>query len=128
MRARLTLYSHVSQQSEGSLSKKVRAMLHKMIALSFGFVALILLGGRSFAQEATCAPRDDLIAQLHARYYETRRAVALAANNSVLEVFAAESGSWTILVTQASGLSCLIASGEAFESVQDSLPAKGAPT
>ncbi|WP_417808484.1 hypothetical protein [Thioclava sp.] len=103
-------------------------MLHKMIALSFGFVALIFLGGRSFAQEATCAPRDDLIAQLHTRYSETRRAVALAANNSVLEVFAADSGSWTILVTQASGLSCLIASGEAFEAVRDSLPAKGAPT
>ncbi|KEO53868.1 hypothetical protein [Thioclava indica] len=103
-------------------------MLYKMIALSFGFVALILLGGRSFAQEATCAARDDLVAQLHTRYFETRRAVALAANNSVLEVFAAESGSWTILVTEASGLSCLIASGEAFETVRDSLPAMGAPT
>ncbi|MEX1662026.1 hypothetical protein [uncultured Thioclava sp.] len=102
-------------------------MLHKMIALSFGFVALILLSGRSFAQEATCAPRDDLIAQLQSRYLETRRAVALAANNSVVEVFAAESGSWTILVTQASGMSCLIASGEAFEAVRDRLPTAGAP-
>ena len=103
-------------------------MFYKMIALSFGFVALIFLGGRSFAQEASCAPRDDLIAQLQSRYSETRRAVALAANNAVLEIFAAESGSWTILVTETSGLSCLIASGEAFETVRDGLPAMGAPT
>ena len=102
-------------------------MLHKMIALSFGFVALIFLGGRGFAQEATCGPRNDLIAQLQSRYLETRRAVALTANNSVLELFVAESGSWTILVTHTSGMSCLIASGEAFETVRDRLPAKGAP-
>ena len=100
-------------------------MSHKMIALSLGFGALILLSGRSYAQPTTCGLRDEIVDQLHSRYTETRRAVALADTNAVLEVFAAESGSWTILITRTNGVSCMIASGQAFEAVQEPLPARG---
>jgi len=39
----------------------------------------------------------------------------LVGNGSVLEVLASKTGSWTILVTQPSGLLCVVASGEAWE-------------
>ena len=37
-------------------------------------------------------------------------------NNAVVEVFASsDTGTWTITVTNASGVTCLVASGQAFE-------------
>ena len=61
-------------------------------------------------------------------YGEVRRGMGLAANNSVVEVFASdETGTWTITVTMTNGLTCLVASGEAFELMADQLPAKGSP-
>ena len=43
--------------------------------------------------------------------------MGLAADGSVVEVLAATSGSWTILVTKPTGVSCVVASGEAWDHV-----------
>ena len=43
-----------------------------------------------------------------------------------MEVFASvESGSWTITVTMSNGITCLVASGQAFEELAEVLPPKG---
>lgn len=76
------------------------------------------------AQTANCAPRDTVIERLASKYGETRQSIGLGSNNAVVEVFAsAESGSWTITVTTVQGLTCLIASGQAFETLAEALPA-----
>ena len=76
------------------------------------------------AQGRNCAPRDKVVAQLNTKYGETRQSIGIGANNSVVEVFASDkSGTWTIVVTSAYGLSCLIASGQAFETLAEALPA-----
>ncbi|MEZ5685189.1 MAG: hypothetical protein R3D78_04515 [Paracoccaceae bacterium] len=100
-------------------------MSRQMLALSFGFAALIAAMQAAEASSVACGARAAIVEQLAARYQERRRAVALAADNSVLEIFAADSGSWTILVTRAEGPTCLIASGEAFEFLSEELPARG---
>jgi hypothetical protein len=75
-----------------------------------------------------CGPREAVVAHLAERYGESRRAIGLAANSMVMELFAAEtSGSWTIAVTRPDGVMCLIASGQGFEAVDDPLPAAGDP-
>jgi hypothetical protein len=52
--------------------------------------------------------------------------MGLGANNAVVEVFASDaSGSWTITVTMPNGLTCLVASGQAFETMADTPPAPG---
>jgi hypothetical protein len=52
--------------------------------------------------------------------------MGLGANNAVVEVFAsAETGTWTITVTSVQGLTCLVASGQAFETLAEVLPAEG---
>ncbi|MCV2894090.1 hypothetical protein [Lentibacter sp. XHP0401] len=72
-----------------------------------------------------CAPRDTVLERLAQRYGETRQSVGLGANNAMVEVFAShESGTWTITVTTAAGLTCLVASGQAFETLAEALPAK----
>ena len=77
------------------------------------------------AQGSNCAPRETVLHRLADRYGETRRSVGLGADNTVIEVFAADSGSWTITVTTAQGVTCLIASGQAFEALADTLPEPG---
>ena len=70
-----------------------------------------------------CAPRETVVQRLAEGYGETRQSVGLGANNAVVEVSAsAESGTWTITVTLPSGLTCLIASGQAFETMAEALP------
>ncbi|WP_435259992.1 hypothetical protein ACSBLW_09635 [Thioclava sp. FR2] len=52
----------------------------------------------------------------------------MAANHGVIEVFASvETGSWTITITMADGMTCLVASGENYEDVTEKLPKKGDP-
>jgi hypothetical protein len=74
-----------------------------------------LLGGTAGAQ-AVCGKRDDIVAQLERKYGETRRSVGVQQGRGVVEVYASSvTGSWTILITNPRGMSCLMAAGEAFE-------------
>lgn len=96
-------------------------------ALNAGALAALILTGPALAQgAANCAPRDTVVTRLAERYGESRQSVGLAANNQVVEVFAApDTGTWTITVTLPGGLTCLVASGQAFEAMADPLPAAG---
>lgn len=63
-----------------------------------------------------CGERDSIIAQLEKKYGETRRSVGLQQGRGVVEVYASEeTGSWTILMTDTRGKTCLMAAGEAFQ-------------
>jgi hypothetical protein len=101
-------------------------MTDKLLAFTLGFAGL-LSASQGMAQPQ-CAAREAVLTQLNGHYGENRRGMGIAANNSVMEVFASEkSGSWTITVTMPDGTMCLVASGQAFETLADPLPAKGAP-
>lgn len=88
------------------------------LVLSLGFGALVLSAQHAFPDgRSRCAPRDVALKQLAERWKETRRSIMLAGADGLFEVFAADhSGTWTILRTTPDGLSCVIASGVAFES------------
>ena len=78
---------------------------------------------------AACSARDKVIAALVSKYGETRHGIGLAANNTVMEVFASDrTGTWTIAVTMPSGVTCLVASGSGYEDVVELLPVPGDPT
>ena len=75
----------------------------------------IAFSGSAHAQ-MVCGSRADIISQLQKKYGETRRSVGLQQGRGIVEIFASEqSGSWTILVTDTRGKSCLMAAGEAFQ-------------
>lgn len=90
-------------------------------------IALVaMLAGPAVAQSRNCAPRETVVQRLAEGYGETRRSIGLGADNAVIEVFASEaSGSWTITVTGANGITCLIASGQAFEAIAETPPPPG---
>jgi hypothetical protein len=100
-------------------------MSREFFALSFGFAALIAATNIAEAQ-SNCAPREVVVERLATGYGETRHSIGLAANNSMLEVFASlETGTWTITVTTPGGATCLVASGSSFETLTEALPAPG---
>jgi hypothetical protein len=101
-------------------------MTKMMFALSLGFAGLILATQAGFAAPA-CTTRDSVVSQLAERYGETRRGIGMAANATVVEVFASDAGTWTITVTTPGGPTCLVASGEGWEALTEQLPAKGDP-
>ena len=103
----------------------MRTDFMKLALLSIG--ALLVATGLAQAQSAqACAPRDQVVERLASKYGETRQSMGLGSNNAVMEVFASlDSGSWTITVTTADGLTCLVASGQAFEELAEALPPKG---
>lgn len=106
-------------------------MTKQLITLSLGIGALLLATNHAFAQvNRNCAERERVLAQLTQKYGEARQGMGLAANNSVVEVFAStETGSWTITVTSPNGVTCLVASGQAYEEgVEDLVPTSGEDT
>jgi hypothetical protein len=94
-------------------------MTRDLIAASLGLGALLAATGPAFPQTAgNCAMRQNVIDRLASTYGETRQSIGLGANNQVVEVFASpETGTWTITVTNPNGLTCLVASGQAYEDV-----------
>ena len=103
--------------------------IQKMFALSLGFAGVILATQASQAQTRQCGARTAVLETLGQTYGETRRGIGLAGQGAVVELYAStETGSWTVLVTMANGMSCLVASGEGWEAVSDDLPARGDPT
>ena len=102
-------------------------MKQKLLMMTMGLGLMVLAAGSVTAQNArNCGPREALVQRLAEGYGETRQSVGLGANNAVIEVYASdESGTWTITVTMPDGMTCLVASGQAFETLAEALPAKG---
>ncbi|MGB3147296.1 MAG: hypothetical protein WBA91_06005 [Paracoccaceae bacterium] len=100
-----------------------------LFALSFGFAALIFLGTVARAETPVqCASHADVVTRLEEAYGETRQSTGLGANNALFELFASDTtGTWTITMTMAGGLTCLMASGDNFQTMAPSLPARGSP-
>ncbi|MEM8577317.1 MAG: hypothetical protein AAGF60_05660 [Pseudomonadota bacterium] len=87
---------------------------------------LAVLGGAAAAQSRNCGPRAHVVERLTDQYGETRQSIGLAANNSVVEVYAStQTGTWTITVTMPSGVTCLVAAGRNFEELAEAQPAAG---
>lgn len=102
-------------------------MKNKLLALSFGVGAMILAADHALAQ-SNCHSRDLVVNRLAERYGESRQSIGLAANNSVVEVFASlDTGTWTITVTAPGGPTCLVASGEGFQALAEALPNTDSP-
>ena len=102
-------------------ARKGVAMSTQVLKTTFTLGALacaltIAAASSSSAQGRLCAKRDDVVKQLASVHGESRQSVGLQKNARVMETFAnPETGTWTIIVSLPTGLSCLVAAGEAFQ-------------
>lgn len=78
------------------------------------------------AQETPCAERNNVIDTLDAQYKESPRAIGLVSKEAVLEVFVSETGTWTVVVTDPEGVSCVLAAGQSWEEIPVASNAPGA--
>jgi len=76
-------------------------------------IALVaaLVPGVAYAQ-SNCANRDVVVDKLAVKYGEVFAGGGLQNTKQIFEVwFSQEKGTWTILMTRADGMSCIMASG-----------------
>ncbi|WP_109313002.1 hypothetical protein [Ruegeria sp. AU67] len=96
--------------------------MHKtLLKMTMGLGIMVLAAQQAHARN--CAPRDEVIKRLTETYGETRQGIGIARQGAVMELYASDqSGSWTITVTLPDGMTCLVASGQAYEMTAEALP------
>ncbi len=76
------------------------------------------------AAAPVCADRDQVIDSLADRYHEMLSAGGLQDETTLVEVWVSgNTGSWTILVTRADGMSCVVATGLNWQQHETATPA-----
>lgn len=84
------------------------------------------LAASAAAQGQNCGERKAVIARLADGYGESRQSIGMAPQGRVVEVFASlETGTWTITVTMPNGMTCLVASGQSYENLDEALQPTG---
>lgn len=100
-------------------------MKREMLSLGFG-TCIVLFAVHAVhavqAQGASCADHDMIIGQLSHDFGERQQMAGLSAGGQLVELYGAEeTGTWTIIVTEPSGITCLLSSGDYFQRYDDEL-------
>lgn len=66
--------------------------------------------------EPVCGERTEMVKALQQQFREEPQALGVVDRNAVIELFVSHSGTWTLLATGTDGNSCLVASGEGWDS------------
>ncbi|MER9234179.1 hypothetical protein NKI56_19120 [Mesorhizobium sp. M0622] len=91
----------------------------KVIGAALVLVAMFSIPAAAEAGSPLCASRPEILKQLSTRFKEAPVALGLAKNGSVVEVLTSDDGeTWTIMVSQPNGPSCLVAAGEGWEELK----------
>jgi hypothetical protein len=95
-----------------------------MIRLAHGLmgllaIAIISLSGASAEAQMKCDLRDNAISHLAEKFDEHVVGRGLTrGGRSMVEILVSESGSWSALVTDTNGRTCLMATGEDWTEIQ----------
>ena len=84
--------------------------------------SFLFLSSKALAQ-AVCGAHAKVKDNLRETYAEAPVSVGVTTSGAVIEVFASPQGTWTLVLTQPNGLSCLIAAGQDWESLPKKLTA-----
>lgn len=78
----------------------------------------LLVATPALAQQGfTCGDRKKIVQGLEDQYDESQRSISISGTR-VVETFASEDGSWTVLVTDPNGLACMVLMGTHWEAVE----------
>ena len=107
--------NHLHLQSESDFALKRT----RIIGAAFALIALSAIPAAAAGGSPLCGSRPDILKELSKRFSEEPVAVGLSNNGSLIEVLTSDSGStWTIMISQPNGSSCLIAAGEGWEELK----------
>ena len=92
-----------------------------MATIKSAVTAIALVGlaiaGAAPPPRRSGATRSKILSALDQQYKEAPIGVGLAQSGRVIELLVSRKGSWTLLATGPTGLSCLIAAGESWEAM-----------
>ena len=95
--------------------------------------ALVLIIGSSFLAPAAsaqpvCGAHRTVSDNLKKSYAEAPVSMGVTMGGGVIEVYASAEGTWTLVITQPNGMSCLIAAGQDWEELPKPEMISGAKT
>lgn len=85
-----------------------------------------LMAAPAYSEENVCGKRDDIVTRLENGYQEFNSAMGMSTNGGLVELYTSDKGTWTLMLTQPDGVSCLIAAGQNWESFEGMKPASQA--
>ncbi|PSJ58813.1 hypothetical protein [Kumtagia ephedrae] len=96
----------------------------KLATLALGGLAaagLVFATGMSGSQaqqqrvQGACFAHDELQAGLARDYQERQSAYGRVGDEAIMEIYASEGGTWTLVMTSVTGESCIVAAGDGWE-------------
>ncbi len=98
-------------------------------ALILSLIAIGLTAMGTAQAQAMCMPHEHVVAKLQQHHGESVRGLGLGdRGHTVLELFVSESGSWTILMTRTTGVTCIMATGQSWTNFPMAVSAEEEPT
>lgn len=85
---------------------------------SLGIFIFILFLSFPASAQTVCGIHDAVAKKLNDGFNEQPTSGGLSNNGGMLEVYTSPDGSWTIVLTRPDGLSCLMATGEHWETYE----------
>jgi hypothetical protein len=94
----------------------MKALTRTMKALTVA--AVLVLSATAVQAQQLCLLRDNAVSQLEGQYGERVVGRGLAAGGkAMVELFVGKTGTWTVVVTDTQGRSCVVASGAGWTGV-----------
>jgi hypothetical protein len=93
------------------------------VAIAAGLAGPNSAQGSSPIAEIVCKTTSDLHETLRTRMSSARISSGIRSPEQILEVWADDRGSWTIVLTYATGTSCIVAMGEGWTNTAPTDPA-----
>ena len=83
---------------------------------TFAAISLVSIAGKAEAAPP-CASHDKVVDFLGNKFKESRRVMGVVNSTAAMEIFMSQQGTWTIVITNTSGTSCITAAGEEWQDV-----------
>jgi hypothetical protein len=85
-------------------------------SLLSAFAAVMVVGYSETASAGfACGKRAEVVYALDKQFNEKRRISGLVGSDAVLEIFISPQGTWTIVITNVKGISCITAAGNEWQ-------------
>ena len=93
-----------------------------IFVLVLAAVLVIAAAGPATAQAVKCGPHDKVLDRLEKGYGEHPVGIGVTQQGDLLEIVASTGGSWSVVISKPNGITCLVAAGDGWRSLDGKGP------